>query len=135
MWVEALDLVLADLRAAGVDLRAIRASAGPASSTARSTSAVDRRGGAVVVARAAVDQVRPLLSRKTAPIWMDASTGAECAEITKAAGGADKMVADHRLGRHRALHRPQIRKFGRTTPPPTSAPPRSTWCRRSWRRC
>src|SRR4051812_29176136 len=94
MWVEALDLVLGDLRAAGVDLAAVRGISGAGQQhgsvyLAKSLDAAGRWSPATPLC----DQVRPLLSRATAPIWMDASTGAECAEITAAAGGEDKMVA------------------------------------------
>jgi xylulokinase len=112
MWVEALDLVLGDLRAAGVDLRAIRgvSGAGQQHGSVYLGRTIDETG-AWSPREPLVDQVRPLLSRKTAPIWMDASTGAECAEITKAAGGEDKMVA---ISGSIAIERftgPQIRKF------------------------
>ena len=137
MWVEALDLLLGELRAAGVDLGAIRG-----------VSGAGQQHGSVYLARPLdeagqwsaseplVDQVRPLLSRATAPIWMDASTGAECAEIAAAAGGDDKMVAADRLA-SRSNASPDRRSASsrRTTPPATSAPPRSTWSARSWRRC
>ena len=117
MWVEALDLLLGELRAAGIDL-----------STIRGVSGAGQQHGSVYLGRTIAeagqwdpsaplaDQVRPLLSRKTAPIWMDASTGAECAEITKAAGGPDKMVA---ITGSIAIERftgPQIRKFAKDDP-------------------
>jgi len=82
MWVEALDLLLGELRAAGIDLSSIRG-----------VSGAGLQHGSVYLGRSIAeagqwdasaplcDQVRPLLSRQTAPIWMDASTGAECAEI------------------------------------------------------
>jgi len=117
MWVEALDLLLAELRAAGVDL-----------STIRGVSGAGQQHGSVYLAKSLdgaarwspatplVDQVRPLLSRATAPIWMDASTGAECAEITAAAGGADKMVATTGSIAIERFTGPQIRKFWKDDP-------------------
>jgi len=117
MWVEALDLLLGELRASGVDLGAIRGISGAGQQhgsvyLARPIAEAGRWDAAAPL----VDQVRPLLSRKTAPIWMDASTGAECAEITAAAGGPDKMVA---ITGSIAIERftgPQIRKFWKDDP-------------------
>ena len=108
MWVEALDLVLGELRARRRrPLAPSAASAAPGSSTARSTwRAPLDEAGQWSASEPLVDQVRPLLSRATAPIWMDASTGAECAEIAAAAGGNDKMVALTGSRRDRTLHRP-----------------------------
>jgi xylulokinase len=117
MWVEALDLLLGELREAGVDL-----------STIKGVSGAGQQHGSVYLAHPIdeagmwdaslplAEQVRPLLSRKTAPIWMDASTSAECAEITKAAGGPDRMVA---ITGSIAIERftgPQIRKFAKDDP-------------------
>jgi xylulokinase len=117
MWVEALDLLLGELRAAGVDF-----------STIKGVSGAGQQHGSVYLGRPIAeagrwdagkplaDQVRPLLSRKTAPIWMDASTGAECAEITQAAGGADKMVAITGSVAIERFTGPQIRKFWKDDP-------------------
>ena len=94
------------------------ASAAPASSTARSTSAVPLdEAGKWSTREPLVDQVRPLLSRKTAPIWMDSSTGDECAEI---AAARRRRRQDGRDRRARvAIERftgPQIRKFWKEDP-------------------
>jgi xylulokinase len=117
MWVEALDLLLGELREAGIDLSKIKG-----------VSGAGQQHGSVYLERSLdeagqwssgtplPDQVRPLLSRKTAPIWMDASTGAECAEITKAAGGDAQMVG---ITGSIAIERftgPQIRKFWKDDP-------------------
>ncbi len=112
MWVAALDLLLTEMRAANFDLSAISGitGAGQQHGSVYLNAPLDEAGkwstGAPLV-----DQVRPLLSRATAPIWMDSSTSAECAEIAAAAGGDDRVVA---TTGSRAIERftgPQIRKF------------------------
>ena len=117
MWVEALDLLLGELRESGVDLSTIRgvSGAGQQHGSVYLERSIDEAGQWDTSAPL-VDQVRPLLSRKTAPIWMDASTGAECAEITKAAGGPERMVA---ITGSIAIERftgPQIRKYAKDDP-------------------
>jgi xylulokinase len=117
MWVEALDLVLQDLRAAGVDLGQVRgiSGAGQQHGSVYLNKSLDSVGDWSPAAPLA-EQVRPLLSRKTAPIWMDSSTSAECAEIAKAVG-SDERVAE--ITGSRATLRftgPQIRRFFKTSP-------------------
>jgi len=62
------------------------------------------------------EQIRPTLSRKTSPIWMDASTRAECDEIA-ATVGDDAKVCE--LSGSIAIERftgPQIRRFAKKDP-------------------
>jgi xylulokinase len=117
MWVEALDLVLQDLRAAGVDLSQVRgiSGAGQQHGSVYLSKSLDSVGDWSPSAPLA-EQVRPLLSRKTAPIWMDSSTSAECAEIAKSVG-SDERVAE--ITGSRATLRftgPQIRRFFKQSP-------------------
>lgn len=60
-------------------------------------------------------QIRPALSRKTAPIWMDSSTSAECAEISRAVASSElqKITGSPAIERFTG---PQIRKFWKENP-------------------
>ncbi len=117
MWVEALDLLLQELRNVGVDLSKIRgiSGAGQQHGSVYLNKSMDKVGD-WSPSLPLVEQVRPLLSRKTAPIWMDSSTSAECAEIAAATGGDERVAT---ISGSRATLRftgPQIRRFFKTSP-------------------
>jgi xylulokinase len=117
MWVEALELVLQDLKSAGVDLSRIRgiSGAGQQHGSVYLAKSLDAVGDWSPTAPLH-EQVKPLLSRATSPIWMDSSTSAECAEIARAAGGDEQVAA---ITGSRATLRftgPQIRRFYKTRP-------------------
>jgi xylulokinase len=117
MWVEALELVLQDLRSAGVDLGRVRgiSGAGQQHGSVYLSKSLDQVGDWPLSAPLC-EQVRPLLSRTTSPIWMDSSTSAECAEIASAAGGDERVAT---ITGSRATLRftgPQIRRFYKTCP-------------------
>lgn len=112
MWVEALDLLLGQLKARGIDFSAIEGISGAGQQhgsvyLSRSLNDVP----AWDPSRGLVEQVKPLLSRDTSPIWMDSSTSAECRDIAEAVGGDARVVS---ISGSRAIERftgPQIRAF------------------------
>lgn len=61
-------------------------------------------------------QIGPCLSRETAPIWMDTSTAAECAEINAAVGGPDTVCAKSGSIAIERFTGPQIRRFYKKNP-------------------
>jgi len=117
MWVEALELLLGQLRARGVDFGAVEGISG----------AGQQHGSVYLKQRLSdvpawdttkdlVSQLRPLLSRPSSPIWMDSSTSQECQEIAEAMGGDARVVT---LSGSRAIERftgPQIRAFYKREP-------------------
>jgi xylulokinase len=118
MWAEALDRLLGDLAASGIDRGAIRAIAGSAQQ--HGSVYLNATFGPWLAQldpdRPLADQLPRVFTRDTAPIWMDASTTEECAEISHAMGGAARLAS---LTGSRAFERftgPQIRKFWKRAP-------------------
>ncbi len=118
MWIEALDLLLTGLRASGIELESFRAIAGSGQqhgtgylNDTAATALAAVHGGAPLG-----DQLQGILSRATAPVWMDTSTTHQCREIEAAVGGRDALLE---LTGNTAFERfsgPQIRKFQQTAP-------------------
>lgn len=118
MWAEALDLMMGRLAAAGLELERLAAISGSAQQhgSVYLRAEYAPRIASLDAAQPLASQIEGVLARPVAPIWMDSSTAAECAEISEAVGGASILAS--RTG-SRAFERftgPQIRKFAKVDP-------------------
>ena len=117
MWLEALDLLLSRL-AKETDLSKVTmiAGSGQQHGSVYFDETFASRVAAFDSSRSLAEQLAPALTRATSPIWMDTSTGAECAEIAAAAGGDAEVC---RRSGSVAIERftgPQIRRFYKVQP-------------------
>lgn len=117
MWLDALDLLFARLSSV-TDLSKIKciAGSGQQHGSVYLDASFDERLARLDPLYNLTSQLSPSLTRKTSPIWMDTSTGEECAEITAALGGSDEVC---RRSGSIAIERfsgPQIRRFFKTDP-------------------
>ncbi|MFT7173129.1 MAG: xylulokinase [Paracoccaceae bacterium] len=118
MWVEALDLLLGRMKEGGVDF-----------STVSAVSGSGQQHGSVYLREcfgeklASLDsssdlksQLAGCLTRQSSPIWMDSSTGAECAEMAAAVGGNEVVCGKSGSVAIARFTGSQIRKFAKTDP-------------------
>ena len=117
LWLDALDLLFSGL-AAATDLSKVEviAGSGQQHGSVYLDASFDTRLATLDSALGLAAQLAPALTRPTAPIWMDTSTGPECAEITAALGGSAEVC---RRSGSIAIERftgPQIRRFFKADP-------------------
>ena len=119
MWVEALDTMMRRLAGdTSIDASQIAAIGGCAQQhgTVYLNAAALRRIARLDPARALADQLEGIFSRSESPVWMDESTGRQCAAIAAALGGDDAVA---RLTGSRPFARfagPQIKRFAEDDP-------------------
>ncbi len=118
MWLDALDLCLAKLQDAGAPLGEVAAvsGAGQQHGTVYLNDAWFSAVGNLSAQVSLAEQLGGCLSRKTSPIWMDTSTGQECAEIADAVGGDAKVCAISGSNAIERFSGPQIRRFAKSEP-------------------
>ena len=114
MWADALDRMMARLaRAAEIEVGDIRAIAGSAQQ--HGSVYLNERAPATWRALDAMGplapQLKDTLSREFSPVWMDATTTAQCREIEEALGGAEATAALTGSPACERFTGPQIRKF------------------------
>jgi xylulokinase len=117
MWLEALDLLLTRLSNV-TDLSKVKiiAGSGQQHGSVYLDSTFEARLAKLDPAQNLASQLAPALTRLTAPIWMDTSTGAECAEITTALGGSAEVCARSGSVAIERFTGPQIRRFYQSEP-------------------
>jgi xylulokinase len=118
MWAEALDVMLARLSKSGLDMSRLAALSGSAQqhgSVYLNTESAGRLN-ALDPLRPLVEQIRHALARPVSPIWMDSSTGEQCAEIAAAVGGQGALAQHTGSRAFERFSGPQIRKFFQDDP-------------------
>jgi xylulokinase len=117
MWLDALDLLFSRL-AAATDLTKVKmiAGSGQQHGSVYLDASFDQRLAELDPARDLVAQLSPALTRATSPIWMDTSTGVECAEITTALGGAAEICKRSGSIAIERFTGPQIRRYYKSDP-------------------
>lgn len=111
MWVAALERLLGEIKSDGFDLDRVRGISGAGQQHGSVYLNAKLSDASFSASSSLADQVKPLLARKTAPIWMDSSTRKQCDAIAAAVGGDAEVT---RISGSRTIERftgPQIRKF------------------------
>ena len=112
MWLDALELAFRRLADSGIRLSAVRGVSG--SGQQHGTVYLSEKISSLQSDDSLADQIRPNLSRSSAPIWMDRSTSAECRELDAHFG--ERLRSDTGSPAVERFSGPQIRRFSREEP-------------------
>ncbi len=112
MWLDALEILLGDL-SERCDLSKVAAisGAGQQHGSVYLNAGWHEVVGSLDSGKGLAEQLDATFSRSTSPIWMDSSTGEECAEIAAAVGGDEVVCAKSGSVAIERFTGPQIRKF------------------------
>ncbi len=118
MWLEALDLLLGQMRESGVDFSAVMAVSGSGQQhgSVYLRSCFGEKIAALDSAQDLKGQLAGCLSRESSPIWMDSSTRVECEEVAAAVGGDKNVCAKSGSIAIERFTGSQIRKFSKINP-------------------
>lgn len=111
MWLAALDLAMERLYAKGAPMGEILgiSGAGQQHGSVYLKHGADQALAGLVPGRSLAEQLTPVFSRATSPIWMDSSTSAECAGIQTVIG--TRLQEDTGSPAIERFTGPQIRRF------------------------
>ncbi len=116
MWLDALDLLFAKMQKAGLPMEQICgiSGSGQQHGTVYLNDSFKKRFAELDAESSLAQQLAGALSRKTAPIWMDASTGEQCLKLREKFGNSIK----ERTGSDAAerFSAAQIMKFAQQEP-------------------
>ncbi len=117
-WLDALDLLFVRLRDQGAPLGEIRAISGSGQQhgSVYLRHGIEERLAALDPAKGLAANLDGVFSRATAPVWMDSSTSAQCAEIAEAMGGPLAVAEATGSVPFERFTGPQIRKFSQQEP-------------------
>lgn len=112
MWLDALELAFERLAATGVSMSSITGISG--SGQQHGSVYLADEIPTFVGGRSLAEQIAPILSRPTSPIWMDRSTEQECRELEAQFGA--RLQQDTGSPAIERFTGPQIRKFAKEEP-------------------
>ncbi len=113
MWLDALEMLFAKL-SKSVDMKKISAISGSGQQHATVWLNSAEAFSSWDFSKSLSENMRPFFSRDKSPVWMDASTSAECREMTMSAGGYSEVLQKTGSIMTERFSGAQIRKISKT---------------------
>ena len=94
MWVEALEILLRDMKKKEIQIQKIKAISGSGQQhgTVYLNDKFEKKLQNLSLNEFVVDQIDDCFTRKSSPIWMDSSTSKQCDEIRRTLGGMKETI-------------------------------------------